>query len=73
MSFQKAESNTEAVPSSVSEEQLATLTEQVKTVQSEKTALQARLTKSNDENLRLLDKIKVSIQWNQAKETFLIF
>ncbi|CAE1275452.1 General vesicular transport factor p115 [Acanthosepion pharaonis] len=54
----KAESNTEAVPSSVSEEQLATLTEQVKTVQSEKTALQARLTKSNDENLRLLDKIK---------------
>lgn len=54
----EAESNTEAVPSSVSEEQLTTLTEQVKTVQSEKTALQARLTKSNDENLRLLDKIK---------------
>ncbi|GAB1598211.1 general vesicular transport factor p115-like isoform X2 [Argonauta hians] len=54
--LEKSESKDES--SSVSDERLLALDEQVKTVQNEKAALQTRLTKSNDENLKLLDKIK---------------
>lgn len=61
MSLQKSESKDET--SSASEERLLALNEQIKTVQNEKTTLQTRLTKSNDENLKLLDKIKVRTKW----------
>ena len=60
ISFQRQSSALTSANSADSESRIAELSEEVQKLKEEKTTLQERVKKSNEENMNLIDKVRVS-------------